>query len=191
MRLACALALVAAPAFADCPKPSDMDGFGIRFFAPSGDVETFQRMADGSIESTVEAPDGTITKAILAKGMYLTRIFDLEDGKAVDDVRYTYPTALDNLPEPFPNGAFKLTIEGRDDQGDFTSTEIYQFGGVEVLFIETCSFVMIPVDQTYGDSEDRDVFYYLPDFGISYLAASYDGQGTKTDYSYNRVVGLN
>lgn len=190
MRLACALALVAAPALAECPMPSDMDGYGIRFSATSGDTETFQRMADGSIESTVEAPEGTITKAILTKGMYLTRIFDLEDGKAVNDVRYTYPTALDNLPEPFPNGAFKLTIEGRDDQGDFTSTEIYQFGEVEVLFLGTCALVMIPVDMTYGESDDRDVFHYLPDFGVSYLAASYDADGRMTDYSYDSVMGL-
>lgn len=188
MRLFLALTLLAGPALADCPRPSDMAGNGVRFSASTGDVETFVRYVDGSVESTVESETKPTVRAVLAKGMYLTRIFDLVDGKAENETRYSYPTALDNLPEPFPDGALTLTVEGFDGTDRFKSTETYTFGPASVLTIGTCAFAMIPVALSYG--QEREIYHYLPEYGLSYLAESIAPDGAKTDYRYDTVMGL-
>jgi hypothetical protein len=182
--------LLATPALAECPRPSDMDGKGVRFSSETGDVETFTRDADGTVHSTVEGETPPVVRAVLAKGLYLTRIFDLVDGQAENDVRYIYPTPLENLPEPFPQGALTLTVEGEDGDGTFESTETYSFGPASVLTIGDCSFAMIPVELTYAGTGERDIFHYLPEYGLSYLADSYASDGTRTDYTFDQVMGI-
>ncbi|MEC7763056.1 MAG: hypothetical protein VX874_14230 [Pseudomonadota bacterium] len=188
MRLALALTLLAAPALAECPRPDDMAGNGVRFTSSTGDVETFARYADGTIESTVESETGPTVRAVLAKGVYLTRIFDLVDGTAQNETVYTYPTPLANLPEPFPQGALTMIVEGNDGQGKFKSEESYTFGPASILTIGSCTFAMIPVELSYG--QERDIFHYLPEYGLSYLAESIAQDGTRTDYRFETVMGL-
>lgn len=190
MKLLLPLLLLAAPAVADCPVPADMEGNGLRFSAQTGDVETFTRSADGLTHSTVQSAAKPTVRAVLAKGLYLTRIYDLVDGASANEVSYTYPTALDNLPEPFAQGALTVTVEGRDPQGTFKSTETYTFGEASVLTIGTCAFAMIPVKLTYAGTDAYDLFHYLPEYGLSYLAASFAVDGAKTDYSFDDVMGL-
>ncbi|WP_292023180.1 hypothetical protein [Maritimibacter sp. UBA3975] len=187
---ALSLVLLATPAVAACPVPADMDGAGVRFTAETGDVETFTRSADGVTQSTVESRSKPMVRAELAKGLYLTRIYDVVDGGSANEVSYSYPTALGNLPEPFAQGALTLTVEGTDDQGKFKSTETYTFGAASGLTIGTCAFEMIPVELTYAGTDQWDLFHYLPEYGLSYLAATFAADGAKTDYSFNDVMGL-
>lgn len=192
MALSLALQTISGTALAQCPT-SEALAAGIRFGIDGGDTETFRSFAPGVIVSLYEAADPPASRVLLAQGVYLLDLIDIEDGKPQPGTRttYSYPMKPPDMPVPQPGGSWSVTA-AVFDMGDLRSEEqVYSFGAAATATYGTCRYDMVPITITYpGDTGDAvDVLHYLPSLGLSYLAQStYDGTTDRYDYTSIEAV---
>lgn len=179
-----------------CPTASDLTEGGIIFEFEEGDSETFRELRPGLIESVYahDAEASGATRVLLAKGLYVLEIIELERGELQPNTRLTYafPVAADALllPETETNGLAKWSYKvayndvGYIDQETQTFTPQPKF---EKSYGD-CTYDVLPVHVHYSETPltDRDVLHYLPALGISYLAGNITAEGEET-YEYQSI----
>ncbi len=180
--LVLALALTApAAAVAACPTAADLET-GIRFEVAGGEWEIFTTLPNGMIVSEYFLEPKVSSRTILAKGLYMVELVDLENGDFVPGTRSTFafPVAPDQMPDPRDGGGWNLQVAVSDQDGLFAETQVYEFGTVQNQTYGACTYDMIPVNFWFGegeiDPELYDVMHYLPQLGIAYLAEAKGGE---------------
>lgn len=203
-RLPLVLALLTLPLplwAADCPVAADLEAKGIAFGAETGEVEEFRQRRPGLIESRyyLSADRSTYSQVVLAKGLYLLELTEVESGSPTPGTRSTYgfPVAPATLPVPdatTPAGTSWTWTLAYNHSGDMgQETHVYTVEPRQQLTFGACSYEVIPVEVRYlpteGAAEDIDTLHYLPALGLSYLArTTYSGGGETYEYKSIRTL---
>jgi len=189
---------------ADCPTRGDLSSGGIAFGVDDSDTEIFHQKRPGLIESlyAYEGDTQNASRAMLAQGLFVLELVELENGDPVPDLRSTYgfPVAGAELPVPqadMPAGTGWTFTVAYNHAGDLgTETQIYTLQpGFEKRYGD-CSYEVIPIELRYltgageGPGADRDELHYLPALGLSYLARS-TFDGSEDIYNYHSIRTLN
>lgn len=186
---------------ADCPVAADLADKGIAFGAETGEVEEFRQRRPGLIESRyyLSADRSTYSQVVLAKGLYLLELIEVEGGSPTPGARSTYgfPVAPATLPVPdatTPAGTgwtWTLAYNHSGDMGQ--ETHVYTIEPSQEISFGACSYAVIPVELRYlpteGAAEAIDTLHYLPALGLSYLARTTYSGGGET-YEYNSIRTL-
>jgi len=184
--LTAALQLSATAASAQCPTADNLQT-GIRFTLADGETETFRKKGAAIVEAVFEYKDPPASRVLLAQGVYLLELIDLENGMPQPGTRstYSYPMTAAEMPLPQPGGHWSVTAAVLD-MGDLRrDNQVYTFGTMTQATYGACSYDMLPITITYpGDESDPiDLLHYLPGLGLSYLAEStYSGSTDRYDY---------
>lgn len=184
--LALSLALAPLGVRADCPTAADLDQ-GIIFKSDVKYAELFRKLPSGIIE-TINSEDGKPTsRTLIAKGVYLLELIELENTNPLPSTRTTYafPDAAADLPDPQPNQTFETTVAVWDRGEIRSEQQIYTSGALTSVTLGDCTYEMFPVTVTYvdGDRSDKDMLHYLPALKVAYLAATtYDNSTDTYDY---------
>ncbi|UYV35889.1 hypothetical protein N4R57_12575 [Rhodobacteraceae bacterium D3-12] len=190
MRLLLALAVSAAlaplGAWAECPTATDLEK-GIVFKSDVKYAELFRILPSGMIQTINSANGKATSRTLIAKGVYLLELIDLENNKPIPSTRTTYafPGAPADLPDPKPNAKFELTVAVWD-RGDIRKEQqIYAGGALNSVTIGACTYDMFPINVTYidGYNTDKHLLHYLPALKVAYLAATTYDNSTDT-YNY-------
>lgn len=186
---------MAVPAAAQdaCPTIDDLAG-GIRFETATGEIETFRRYSDDIVESYYAYSPDEGVRSMLVRGLYLVEVMEMADGKMLPGSRttYSFPMAADALPQPEPGTTWSVTLARLDSAGLASEQQDYVFGPAQTRTYGGCAYQMIPVEIAYPDDPDpelRDILHYLPELGLSYVAAFKDSNGSDT-YDYIGIERL-
>lgn len=178
----------AAPALAVCPRATDLD-HGIGFDIAGGEQEEFRRTGDHMIESRYYFDAESGARNLLAQGVYLVEVVDLEHDRPVPATRatYSYPLQPDQMPVPVPGARWDTGVVILSSEGISSETQVYTFGEMTRISFGDCTYDMMPIQIGYRagseSSEQVDLIHWLPELGISYLAGSViDGQEDTYDY---------
>lgn len=182
-----------------CPVAADLTTGGIAFDVNGIDIEIFRQKRPGLIESfyAYEGDPGNGTRAMLAQGLYVLELVDLENGDITPDSRgvYSFPVAPSQLPLPdlqtSPGTEWTFTV-AHNFSGDLGSeTQVYTVMPKEEKSYGDCAYPMIPIQMRYttDTGEEIEMLHFLPDLGISYLASvAYDGGEDIYDYQTIRAL---
>lgn len=186
-------ALFALPVYAqDCPTAADLDG-GIRVFSPDGEVETFTRQSEHIVTAAFRFEQGEGSDSLLAQGIYLVQILDIEGGKIQSDTRLTYafPLAAGTMPDPVPGSVWSTRATLLDSNGVTDEAQTYNFGAQTQLTIGACGYDMVPISVVYPENDDyTETLYYLPELGFALLAGAQD-KGEEPDvYVFERIEAV-
>ncbi|MDA7425944.1 hypothetical protein [Thalassococcus lentus] len=179
MRPLIGLALLAAPsaAIAACPTANDLST-GIRFEVSGGDAEVFTTFGESSLQSIYFIGDDPVTRVLLARGLYLLEVVDIDESGALDlATRSTYAYAMPpgELPLPKAGSTYSAEYVLTENGQPSSETELYSFGQETGVSFGACEYAAIPIDVRYGNG-DIDELMWLPELGLSYLTRSiYDG----------------
>jgi len=179
--LTLALICLGHSAMAACPTASDLEA-GIRFDIAGGEWEVFTRLPNGIIASEFFLEPGLSSRTLLARGLYMVELIDLENGDFVPGTRSTFafPVAQDDMPDPQAGGGWNLQVAVTEPEGFFVETQVYEFGAPQKQTYGPCTYDMIPVSFWFAegeiDPELYDVLHYLPELGIAYLAEAKGGE---------------
>ncbi len=203
-RLPFALAVLTLPLplwAAECPVSADLASKGIAFGAETGEVEEFRQRRPGLIESRYYlSPDrSTYSQVVLAQGLYVLELLEVEDGSPTPGARSTYgfPVAPATLPVPdatTPAGSGWTWTVAYNHSGDLGhETHVYTVQPSQQIAYGACRYQVIPVEVRYlpsdGPAEDIDTLHYLPALGLSYLArTTYSGGGDTYEYKSIRTL---
>lgn len=186
--------LLAPVAYADCPTRADL-ATGIRFEVATGEWEVFRQISDAIIQATYFYEPGEATQVLLGQGVYILQIIERENDALVPSSRQTfsYPLQPADMPDPSDGGGWNVDAAVLSDEGLSREIQIYEFGAPQQQVFGECAFQMIPITYRYRladtDSFDTDTLHYLPELGISYLAAS-QGVDFNETYEYIAVQAL-
>lgn len=188
------LLVLAGAARAACPTAADLPG-GIKFNTSDGEFEAFRRLDNGLVQGFFGLDSHIGSRTLLARGIYLLEVVDVENGVADATTRttYSYPNAPADMPEPTPGGTWTVTAATLANGQIGSERQIYEFGEKTEISFEDCRYDMMPITIFYPDENDparRDVLYYLPALGISYLAEFHDRE-TAALYDYISIEGPN
>jgi hypothetical protein len=186
--LATCLALPGTGAIA-CPVADDLNK-GIRFTVDGVDTEVYRRTGPSMVEAIYKTEDGTETRSLLARGIYLVELVDLLDGVPDPDTRTTYafPQRADALVDPAQGQSVTYDI-AINYGGDFESErQIYQFGQAFTINYGACEYEVIEIEIRYepDDSGTVDLLHYFPALGFSYYAGSDYPDGSDR-YAYSNI----
>ncbi|MBY5931769.1 hypothetical protein KUV51_02055 [Tateyamaria omphalii] len=189
-RIAHIACLLALPGTAmACPTSADLDT-GVRFELASGEWETFRRISDAVIEATFYYEPGEATQVSLSQGIYILSIIEVESNALVPSTRetFTYPLRPGEMPDPAGGGGWNVEATLLSSGGLDREVQSYTFGTSRRQGYGACFYEMIPITYRYrleGEEETgTDELHYLPELGISYLAAS---RGNDYDDRYDYV----
>ena len=171
-------ALLPAAAYAACPRADDLDS-GVLFQLENGESETFRKLENGLIESVYSLSDGSASRVLLVKGLYVVEVIDLANGVPDSSTRttYSYPGSPGDLPEPSPGETWTLKPAKMEGTGLSSETQVYTAGKMTEKTFGPCAYEMLPITVSYTDQPDldqRDLLHYFPELGISYLAEFHD-----------------
>lgn len=190
-----AFAMVLSPlaSFAQCPSIADLEK-GILFKIDTNHSELFRTLPSGVTEAIYSENGQPLTRTMLAKGVYLLELVDLENGTPIADTRVTYsfPQSSADLPDAQPETQFLATAAVLEGGNIRSERQVYNTGPLSSVAIGDCSYEMFTITITYPDdnANNSDVLYYLPALKIAYLAeATYDGNTDK--YSYSGIEAVN
>ncbi len=160
----------------DCPTAADLEK-GIRLTSDVGEVETIRLDDDGSFVVRFEDAEGSGVVMRLAHGLYLTRSWFLDDGQVSfwPSLIVNFPVSDAEMPDPVPGEGWDVDVGlGGSDFADVAESQSYRFGEPGRISYGACSYDYIPVTAVYTGSQEpfQDVYYYLTEFGVSYLAES-------------------
>lgn len=187
--------VAAAPVGADCPSAADLST-GIRVISATGESETFTTVAPDVVASVYDDGHGYANRVLMAQGVYLLELVDLENGDVVPETRlvYGHPQGPQAFPAPAPGTTYSATVTMREGSDVWPEAQGYVFGRPSRIAIGACGYDLIEVTVTYADAEDTvETVHYLPELGVSYLAASEytTVEGRLTDrYAYGRIEAL-
>jgi len=183
-----------------CPVAADLTTGGIAFEVDQGDVEVFWQKRPGLIEShyAYGGDMANAARAMLAHGIYVLELTDLENGKVVAGSRsaYSFPMPASEMPIPEDSTASDSSWSWQvayNHNGDFGSeTQVYSPQPEIQKTYGACSYQVIPIELRYGSATegDLDLLHYLPDLGISYLARTIYSDGDDT-YDYHSIRTVN
>ena len=183
-----------APAYAICPTEADLSG-GIRFDTANGEWEVFQAHAPNVLEARYHFNALSWQQNRLAGGLYLIEdvFFDMGRPDPASAIRYRFALEPDAMPQPIPGAVWATHAETTTQDGRALEEQIYEFGDFTTLDIGACTYRMMPIVIRYPIEEQSldttSLIYWLPDLGLSYLAAS--TFGGKTDrYTYVGVSAV-
>jgi hypothetical protein len=179
-----------AAVLAQCPTHSDLDR-GILFYVEGGDTEKFRQSTNGLIEATYMYGPGEGSRVLLAQGIYLVELIDIENNQLKPDTRSTYgfPLTMDKLPKPSPGGIWSVRAVSLDEDGLTSEMQIYRFGAMTELTIGACSYDMIPIEIRYPEDDDTvDFLHYMPALKLSYLSGTQDSDGASSYVYYDISV---
>lgn len=194
IRISFLLLTLAGAARAACPTGADISA-GIRFNTVDGEFETFRRLDNGLIQAYYGLDSHIGSRTLLARGIYLLEVVEMENGNADPTTRttYSFPMPHDELPEPEPGVTWEVRAatyaNGRID----SERQVYEFGTLSEKDYGGCRYAVQPITIFYpgeNDPDRRDVIHYLPEFGISYLAEFHDRE-TNAIYEYTSIEGPN
>lgn len=185
--LALSLCFVSGGAFA-CPTAQDLER-GIRFDLASAEWEVFTRTSDGLVQSDFHYGDGAGTRLLLAKGLYLLQIVDFDAQGVLSDTRqsFSYPLRPSEMPDPQPGGGWSVKAAVLGPEGLTEEVQVYDFGEMSQQTYGACTYAMMPITITYSvdgnQTMSTDFIHWLPELGLSFLAAFEDEQGLES-YTY-------
>lgn len=194
MRSVLLLVFSATPVFAACPTIDDMKS-GVRFDLASGEYETLRLVNDTLVESIFHFDGGGALRNLLAHGLYLVEVVDLENDTPVPSTRsvYTYPVEPNFMPMPSVGGSWSTGAALLTSNGIEYETQIYKYGDWAETSFGACTYKSMPITIDYvfeGEfSGDRDIINWLPELGFGYLAGSIEGED-RTDYTYISIQKL-
>ena len=164
------------PNAADCPVAADLAG-GIRLTSDLNETETIRLEEDGSFIVRFEDAEGFGVVMRLVRGLYLTRSWPIDEGQ-VDfwpSMIVNFPVSDAEMPDPVPGEGWDVDVRlGGSDFADEGEEQSYSFGEPDRIAFGDCIYDYIPVTAVYIGAGDpfQDVYYYLTEFGVSYLAES-------------------
>lgn len=192
MRLVFLIALLPAAAVAECPSAADLSD-GIRLTAEGGDSETFSRFDRHTIQSIyTAAAAGYTSRTLIARGLYVTEVVDLENGAPMPDTRlvYDFPVSPEAMPVSPENGKWSADVTVNDMGQMSSEQQFYVFRPMTEITFGRCTYRMVPVDTRFSSEPGYvETTYFLPDLGLSYLAAITDPDGTQL-YPYTSIEAL-
>lgn len=173
-----------------CPVAADLDGDGVAFFSADG-VEVHTRAPNGVVTIvTDEDEDGIAVKSVLAHGVHVLQLSDLENGQVVPGSvwRFAFPMPVADLPAPTPGGGWSVGTTSMIDGVSETEVITYTWGTPEAYGIGPCTYEAIPVRASYdGDSYDHvEDSVYFPALGTALLIRYGDDDGTET-YTFTDI----
>ena len=184
---------------ADCPTAADLTTGGIAFDIDQEDTEIFRQKRPGLIESHYHYAGDTNSAArvLLARGLYVLELVDVNDGAPDPGTRstYSFPVAPDQLRLPDLSDAsgqgWSYTV-AVNNIGEF-GQEVQHYTPQPAIqkSYGDCTYDVIPVEIRYVDDPagDRDIVYYLPALGLSYLARTiYSDSDDSFDYHSIRTL---
>lgn len=185
---------LAEAARAACPTGSDVPA-GIKFNTPDGEFESFQRLGNGLIQGYYGLDSHVGSRTLLARGIYLLEVVDMENGKADFTTRttYSFPVPHAELPDPEPGLTWEVEAATYANGVVDSERQVYEFGNVTDKAFGDCRYAVQEITILYPDENDpdrRDVIHYLPELGTSYLAEFHDRE-TNAIYEYISIEGPN
>ncbi|MEO0938032.1 MAG: hypothetical protein AAFY38_07745 [Pseudomonadota bacterium] len=191
IQAAAILALAASPAWADCPAPGALEQ-GIAVTAADGTVETFKQIAPGRVENTTNVGEDEGSYYILAQGIYLRALTDMENGalKPASMTTYNYPLEDAQMPRPVAQGIWQVEVAILE--GGNISTELHdiRFGAETRMTIGACGYNMIPVSirvEEDGETSFEETLYYLPELGFAIYGAYAEPEKETELYTYKSI----
>ena len=190
----CALLLCAltGPAMAqgDCPVAADL-ATGIRFGIENDETEVFTRISPTRLRSVYSTAPGSGSEVILARGLYVLQVRSFDNWKpdAESMISHVFPMPDAELPLPVPGTTWEV-IPTKTDGGDTTKDrQLYTHGQSFSKTYGTCAYDVIPVTIRYPDlpGDYHETVHYLPELGLSYLAAFTDADG-RVDINYLTIA---
>ncbi len=192
LSICAALSFAVAPTLAlSCPTVADLDAGGLAFTV-DGEGEYHRRAANGLIVvDSQAAADGYVSRSVLAHGVHVVHLVDLQDGVVQQDTawRFVFEKQLDNLPVPQPDKT--MTLRSWSLEGVLRGEEeviAHTWGPQTSYSIGACTYDAIPVRADYdGESYDHfEELMYLPALETAILVSYGDVDGTD-QYSYTAV----
>ena len=172
---------LADPAAAACAT-DHVSTAPVRVVTVDEEVSVFSMLPDGSVLELLTFPGDPLQSAIVTrKGLYVTALYDVQDGTEVPGSRvdYRFPVPLDDLPDVAPGGSFATVI--KVDEGGIMSSQrqSYGFGPLQTVSYGGCDYEMIEV--TIAQATDGYIFtetiHYFPALGIGAFVAYQDDTG--------------
>jgi hypothetical protein len=184
--------LFASTAAVACPGPDALER-GIRFEIAGGESESFRRQGPHILSATYAVEGDPVSRMLLAQGLYMLELIDIEDGAFVPPSRatYTYEVEPGRMPQPMAGATWSATVTVFEGGSVVTERQVFGFGGESQVSFGPCTYRMIPVEIRYPDAEDGTVelVHYLPELGLSYLARSTWDRGEER-YDYLGIEAL-
>lgn len=188
--LACVVTIVASPALADCPTGADLAN-GITFVTDRDETDTFTELGRGVVQIENHLDDGIVFRTLLAQGVHVLQLSDVENGRVVPDsilnTAYPLPAVELPVPEPLSQWSVDTTINAYGDIYRETQTQVW--GQTMTYVVGECAFTGIPGKIKYesdGLTIDEEVMF-LPDLGLSLLLSYDDNEFPQETYSYVSV----
>ena len=179
------LALIASPAWADCPVSADLAG-GIRMEQSDGVVEVYRQFKPDIVEVISDFQDGYISRTLLGRGVYVLELSDIVSGNIDPDSRSTFafPVATAELPLPAAGATWDVQTAARDSYDIWSETISITWGDLTKVNYGACSYDMIPGTFAYrSDTYDHnEVIHYLPELGLGVLYSYVDDDMDAPDF---------
>ena len=189
MRVTYLALCLASPAFAECPVAEDLEK-GIKFTISGDETEVFRKLPNGLITSDYGG-GGYYSRVLLAKGVYLLEVLELENGDVIPGTRVTYafPVRHEELPDPVPGTGWRAELVLNEGGAFSKETQVYSFGAPQTIRFGGCAYELIPVTVDYPGENQQDTLHYMPALGISYLAAYKDAEETNR-FEYQAIEAV-
>lgn len=190
---AISFAAFAGPVAAACPTVADLDR-GVSFTLSDGTKEVFRRLDRHKIESIWTDLDGSTTRNVLAKGIYLVDVGDVVNGKLQSDGRSItkFPVSDAKLPGATPGTKWTVNVVAKEDTGTINSKEEYVFGSERSYTIGGCDYSAVPIKLTYLDLPrgNFDEYIWINELGVSVVIKESFGVGDVDTYRYTSVEAV-
>lgn len=174
-----------------CPTKADLDS-GIRLISADDEIETFTRLSEHVVASEYRYEEGQGTRNLLAQGIYLIQVQDVEDQQLVAGTRatYTYLKIPGQLPIPTPGVNWDTRVVILDEDGLGSERQSISFGDAGDYQIGECTYPSVPMTIDYPDDAYSEQLIYLSDLGLSILIGALD-EGEEPDvYTYTTIEAV-
>lgn len=186
--------LAATPSFADCPTGADLAN-GIRLVETDGIASIYTAQDGVTVEQIGKYPDGYTFRLMLAHGVHVLQLGDLEGGRLVPSstTDTTYPGDVADL--PVPTAGLEWDIITSITYGDGTTipeTQSQVWGEPFEWTVGACTYTTLrgSIDYISEDNTINEEVYFIPDLRISFLKSYADEFSDRETYSALRIEPL-